>query len=190
MNVRALVNLLGADFRRHPAALKNPGFWAVAVYRYGNWAGELPPGIARSLASKVYGVLFLGVGVASGSVLNREARIGRDFRLVSGNTKIHPRAVIGDRVTMMYDVTLGQSRDGVPRIGNDVFIGAGVKILGPVTIGDGARVHPNSLVLGDVPPGATAAGVPARVLSHGGATATASETGTHEPAPRGADRTS
>jgi serine O-acetyltransferase len=59
-------------------------------------------------------------------------------------------------------------REGVPRIGNDVFIGAGAKILGPVTVGDGAIVAANSLVLTNVPPGATAVGVPARMLNYTG----------------------
>ena len=51
---------------------------------------------------------------------------------------------------------------GAPTIGNDVFIGAGAKIVGPIKIGDGAIIAPNSLVIADVPPGATAMGVPAK----------------------------
>ncbi|MGZ3442120.1 MAG: serine O-acetyltransferase, partial [Polyangia bacterium] len=51
-----------------------------------------------------------------------------------------------------------------PRIGNDVYIGAGAKILGPVTIGDGAIIGANAVVLSDVPAGATAVGVPARII--------------------------
>jgi serine O-acetyltransferase len=99
--------------------------------------------------------------------------VGEEFHLIHwGNTKIHPGVVIGNRVGIMHDVTLGTTmeRPGVPRIGNDVFIGAGAKILGPVTIGDGAVVAANSLVLSDVPPGATAVGVPARVLNYTGRT--------------------
>jgi serine O-acetyltransferase len=171
LKLRALVETLKGDFKRHEASLKNPALWAVAVYRFGRYANELPPGVARSVASKAYGVLFLGVELTSGIVFNREATVGKDFHLIHwGNTKIHPGVVIGDRVGIMHDVTLGTTmeRQGVPRIGNDVFIGAGAKILGPVTIGDGAIVASNSLVLSDVPPGATAVGVPARMLNYTG----------------------
>jgi serine O-acetyltransferase len=69
----------------------------------------------------------------------------------------------------MHDVTIGESdRRGVPVIGDDVFIGAGAKVLGPIRIGHGARVAANSLVIADVPDGATAIGVPARILSYSG----------------------
>jgi serine O-acetyltransferase len=51
---------------------------------------------------------------------------------------------------------------GVPKIGNDVFIGTGAAVLGPITIGDGARIAANSLVIADVPPGMLAMGVPAK----------------------------
>jgi serine O-acetyltransferase len=53
----------------------------------------------------------------------------------------------------------------VPLIGNDVYIGAGAKILGPVTIGDGAIIGANAVVIDDVPAGATAVGVPARIVA-------------------------
>jgi serine O-acetyltransferase len=70
----------------------------------------------------------------------------------------------------MHDVTIGTNmeREGVPVLGDDVFVGAGAKILGPVRIGSGARIAANSLVLQDVPEGATAIGVPARVLRYTG----------------------
>lgn len=171
MTLSALIRTLKSDFRRHDASLKNPALWAVAVYRFGRYANELPRGVVRSVASKAYGLMFLGVEVTSGIVFNREATVGEDFHLIHwGNTKIHPGVVMGDRVGIMHDVTLGTTmeREGVPRIGNDVFIGAGAKILGPVTIGDRAIIAANSLVLSDVPAGATAVGVPARVLNYTG----------------------
>lgn len=177
-NVRALVTELRKVYRRHGATLKNPALWAVAVYRFGTWSDELGDGIVGRVTSRVYGALFFGVGLTTGIVINREARIGADFHLVHwGNTKIHPKSVIGDRVGIMHDVTLGinMQRAGAPRIGNDVFIGAGAKILGPVTIGDGARVAANSLVISDVPAGTTAIGVPARVLTYTGRRAPAAK---------------
>lgn len=160
-----------ADYRKHGSSLLNPAFWAMAVYRFGRWSLERTTRPGRWITSKIYGLLFLGVELATGITLNREATVGEGFHLVhSGNIKVHPGVVIGDRVGLMHDVTLGTNmeRGGVPRLGNDVFIGAGAKILGAITIGDGARVAANSLVLNDVPPGATAIGVPARVMRYTG----------------------
>jgi serine O-acetyltransferase len=166
-----LVTQLRKDFRRHHSSLGAPTVWAVAVYRFGVWGRELQNPIIKTVASKAYGAMFLGVQLATGIVINREARIGSDFYLIHhGNTKIHPGVVIGEGCAIMHDVTIGTNmeRPGVPRLGNNVFVGAGAKILGPITIGDGARVAANSLVISDVPAGMTAIGVPARVLQYTG----------------------
>jgi len=65
---------------------------------------------------------------------------------------------------VMHNVTIGTNMTGgAPRIGNDVFIGCGATILGEITIGDGVRIASNSLVISDVPAGAMAMGVPAKV---------------------------
>ena len=167
-----LLEELRGDYRRHGATLKNPAVWALAVYRFGAWSKDIP-GPMGKLSSKLYGAMFLGVQLTTGMVLNREARIGKNLNIVHwGNTRIHPAAVIGDRCGIMHDVTIGTNmeREGVPVIGDDVFIGAGAKILGPVRIGSRARIAANSVVLQDVPEGATAVGVPARILRYTGRT--------------------
>lgn len=95
------------------------------------------------------------------------ARIGKEVLLgYKGlGIVIHRRAVIGNRVNIGANVTIGGRGEhyGVPVIGDDVMIGTGAKILGPVNIGKGARIGANAVVLCDVPPGATAVGVPARI---------------------------
>ena len=167
----ALFEQLRKDYRKHDSELNNPALWAVAVYRFGVWSNQIENRLVRRAASKTYGVMFLGIELMTGIVMNREVKVGEEFHLVHwGNTKIHPDAVIGNRVGIMHDVTLGTNMDrpGVPVIGDDVFIGAGAKILGPVKIGNGARIAANSLVLSDVPAGATAIGVPARILQYTG----------------------
>jgi len=77
---------------------------------------------------------------------------------------IHPEAVIGPNCLLLQQVTIAGSRHGAPRIGGHVDIGAGAKILGAVTIGDHARIGANAVVTIDVPAGATAVGVPARIV--------------------------
>jgi serine O-acetyltransferase len=166
-----LVDDVRAAWRRHGRSLREPGFWAVSTYALGQAASRAHALPVRALGSAAYGALSLGLRWFSGIELNREATIGRDLHLVHGwNIKVHPETVIGDRVGLMHDVTLGTTpeRPRPPTIGSDVFIGAGARVLGDVIIGDGARIAANSLVVTDVPPGATAIGVPARVLRYTG----------------------
>ena len=160
-----------SDYKRHDSSLLNPALWAVLNYRFGVWALKLQFFPLRWLASKIYGLNLFFILLTSGIRLYREVKIGEDFHLIhSGNTSIHPKSIIGARCGIQQDVTIGNNndRDGAPIIGNDVFIGAGAKVLGPVTVGDGARIAANSLVITDVPPKATAIGVPARMMKYTG----------------------
>lgn len=164
-----LLDELKGDFERHGSSWTNLAFWAVATYRFGRWSEEQPL-LVRSCCGKLYGALRMLVEINSGITLHREATVGQELHLVhSGNIKIHPRSVIGSRVGIMHDVTLGEGeRPGAPVIGDDVFIGAGAKVLGPIHVGDGAHIAANTLVISDVPAGATAIGVPARILRYSG----------------------
>jgi serine O-acetyltransferase len=162
---------LRSDYKRHGSSLLNPAFWAICNYRYGVWALTVRFAPFRWLASKHYGLNLFLILITSGIQLNRETKIGKDLHLIhAGNIKIHPKTVIGDRCGIQQDVHIGvnMENDGVPVIGNDVYLGDGAKLFGPITIGDGARIAANSLVIHDVPPGATAIGVPARVLKYTG----------------------
>lgn len=79
---------------------------------------------------------------------------------------LHPEAIVGVNCLIFQQVTIGlhPNRQGAPVIGGHVDIGAGAKVLGPVTIGDHASIGANAVVLQDVPSGALAVGVPARVV--------------------------
>lgn len=103
--------------------------------------------------------------VISGSDVHRDARIDASVRFphLSG-VVIHQDAVIGAGCMIMQQVTLGQTgSSGAPRLGRNVYVGAGAKVLGDIHIDDGARIGANAVVLSDVPAGATAVGVPARL---------------------------
>jgi serine O-acetyltransferase len=169
---------LRKDYARHGGSLLSLSFWTMATFRFGRWSFARRTWIGRKITSMVYTVLALFIEMATGNTIDRTLVVGTGFHLIhSGNIRIHPNCVIGDRCGIMHDVTIGMDMDGKssPILGDDVFIGAGAKVLGDVRIGDGARVAANSLVLVDVPPGATAIGVPARVLRYTGRAANKSD---------------
>ena len=95
-----------------------------------------------------------------------EARIDPSVRMPHPNgVVIHEEAVVGPECLLMQQVTLGILDDGAPTLGRGVYVGAGAKILGRLRIGDGAKIGANAVVLADVPAGATAVGVPARLVA-------------------------
>jgi serine O-acetyltransferase len=154
--------------RRWRSLLEAQGVWAIATYRFGQWANDEAPRPLRKVAKAAYLGLFKAVEIATGVSLPAHAQIGRGFYIGHfGNIIIHPDTVMGERCSIAHGVTigvLGGERQGVPRLGNDVYVGCGAKILGPVSVGDGAIIGANAVVIDDVPPGATAVGVPARII--------------------------
>jgi len=99
----------------------------------------------------------------NGCVIGVKAQFGPGFVL------IHPVGVVinssvrgGRNVWLESGVVIGENRGAFPRLGDDIFVGSGAKIIGGVQVGDGARVGANAVVLHDVPPGHTALGIPAR----------------------------
>jgi serine O-acetyltransferase len=91
-------------------------------------------------------------------------RIGGGLLLPHPNgIVIHPDVIIGPNCLIFQQVTLGTGDRGPPRIGGHVDIGAGAKLLGAISVGDHAKIGANAVVLKDVPPFATAVGIPARI---------------------------
>ena len=179
-----MIDDLRADIERYTGIIDEPigrlrlwrslaetqGVWAVATYRLGRWANEEAPRALRPAAKAAYFALFKLVEITTGVSLPSHARIGRGFYVGHfGNIIVHPDTIMGERCSISQGVTIGvlggARKPGVPRFGNDVYIGAGAKILGPVTVGDGATIGTNAVVLEDVPAGATAVGVPARIIT-------------------------
>ncbi|MBI5451462.1 MAG: serine O-acetyltransferase [Gammaproteobacteria bacterium] len=106
----------------------------------------------------------------TGIEIHPAARIGRRFFIDHGmGVVIGETAEIGDDCTLYHGVTLGgtswEHGKRHPTLGNNVVIGAGAKVLGPIRLGDNARVGSNAVVVKDVPDGATVVGVPGRVVS-------------------------
>lgn len=107
-----------------------------------------------------------GIEIHPGATLGRNVFIDHGMGVVIGET-----AIVGDNVTMFHGVTLGgiggeKGTKRHPTVEDDVLIGSGAKILGNITIGKGAKIGANAIVLHDVPPYATAVGVPAKILEN------------------------
>ena len=166
-----MFDLIREDFQAHGRDPWRQGVWVMAVYRFGRWRYGVRPALLRRPLSLLYKFLKIGVQITTGIDLPCETQVGR--RLVIehfGGIVISGDSVIGDDVTLRHGVTLGLRRTGVsgaPVIGNHVDIGAGAKILGPVSIGAGAVIGANAVVLCDVPAGALAVGIPARIRQRG-----------------------
>lgn len=102
------------------------------------------------------------------SVVPASSKIGNNSRLAYGGVGvvIHSKAVIGDKVIIGQNVTIGRQLDpdGVPVIGNNVYISAGSRILGDITIGDNVIIGANSVVIRDIPNNSIVGGVPSKLI--------------------------
>ena len=156
-------------FERDPAArnlfeviLCYPGVLALLFHRFDHllWRWKLKL-LARLLSNIPR--LLTGIEIHPGATIGRRFFIDHGMGVVIGET-----VNIGDDCTLYHGVTLGgtswQKGKRHPTLGNDVIIGAGAKILGPIEIGDGARVGSNAVVVKPIPDGATVVGIPGRIV--------------------------
>ncbi|HVL00405.1 MAG TPA: serine O-acetyltransferase [Dongiaceae bacterium] len=156
-------------FHRDPAArtslevlLNYPGLHAVFFHRLShrlwNMGFKL---LARCVSS--FARWMTGIEIHPGATIGRRFFIDHGMGVVIGET-----AEVGDDVTLYHGVTLGGTTWNKgkrhPTLGNGVVVGAGAKILGPITVGDNARVGSNAVVTKDVPPEATVVGIPGRII--------------------------
>lgn len=139
--------------------LKRPELVAVADYRLGQVLRRGGPA-----GKAVAVVLHTLARVWSSTDIHPSAEIGGGLLIDHGYVVVGPRSILGQRCRLYQGVTVGQNRGLEPTIGDDVVLSPGAKILGDVRIGDGALVGANAVVLDDIPSGATAVGVPARVI--------------------------
>jgi serine O-acetyltransferase len=160
---------LQADMARYPKRpmLKEQSAWAIHVYRWGRRIDASKRGFIRRLRTKAWWYVFRIVETLTGISLPKECTIGPGLRIYHfGNIFIHPQAIIGANCTLRQGVTIGNRVVGgpVPVIEDDVELGAYAQILGGIRIGRGAKIGAMSVVLCDVPAGATAVGVPAKII--------------------------
>ncbi len=139
-----------------------PGLYALWCYRLAHWFWRHRLRLCGRLLSH-FGRLVTGIEIHPGARIGRRFFVDHGMGVVIGET-----AEVGDDVLLYQGVVLGgtslKKEKRHPTIGNSVVIGAAAIVLGPITLGDGARVGANSVVVKSVPPGATVVGVPGRVV--------------------------
>ncbi len=154
-----------ADLRSHNGEWGAQGFWALVVYRFGRWRYRVRPSLLRKFFSLIYRILFKFIHIVTGIDLPCEVTIGKNFIIDHfGGIVISGYAKFGDNCRIRNGVVVGLKRVDDPRaptIGNNVDIGTGAKILGPISIGNNVAIGANAVVLQDVPDDCIAAGVPA-----------------------------
>ena len=158
---------------RDPAArsaieilLLYPGLKAIRLHRVAKWFYDRKMFFAARWISQ-------RASKKTGIEIHPAVQIGKRFFIDHGTgVVIGETAVIGDDVTVYQGVTLGGTGKDTgkrhPTIGNNVMIGAGAKVLGPLTIGNNSKIASGAVVLSDIPPNSTAVGVPARVVRRDG----------------------
>ncbi len=162
-----------ATYERDPAChrflqpiLFFKGFQALQAYRVANWLWrEGRKDMAYFVQMRCSEVF--GVDIHPGAKMGKGIMIDHAHSIVIGET-----ARVGDNVSMLHSVTLGgtgkEEQQRHPTIGCGVLIGAGAKVLGNITVGNCSRIAAGSVVLQDVPPMKTVAGVPARIVGEAG----------------------
>ena len=156
------------DLAAHGGDWTRPGFRAVAVHRFGVWRMGVEPKILRAPLSILYRWAYRKVRNGYGVELPYDAKLGRRVVIEhQSGIVVHGCCEIGDGCVIRQGCTLGNKTldrpFDAPKLGKNVNVGAGAKLLGAITLGDGATVGANAVLTKDVPAGSLAVGVPAVV---------------------------
>jgi serine O-acetyltransferase len=165
-----LLALLAEDFRTYDKNPLEPGFWAVAVHRFGNWRMGLKQRALRAPCTVLYRTLATSVNLSFGIKLDYTVKLGRRVRIWHHGGMILGARSIGDDVHIRQNTTFGVANRlqplAKPVIGDRVDIGCGAAILGQIRVEHDSVVGANAVVVRDVPPHSVVVGVPARVVKH------------------------
>jgi len=155
------------DLRAHRGHWEAQGFWVMVVYRFGRWRYTVRPTIVRKFFSMLYKILYKFIQIITGIELPCEVPVGHGFVIDHfGGIIISGYASFGDNCRIRNGVVVGLKNADhpcAPRIGNNVDIGAGAKLMGDITIGNNVTIGANAVVTCDVPDNCLAVGVPAVV---------------------------
>jgi serine O-acetyltransferase len=166
-----LLELLIEDFNTHDKELTSPGFWAVAAHHVGERIDRIEPALLRRPLGTLQSAFATAVDWVWGIQVPRQTKLGRRVHIWHfGSTLLNARS-IGNDVHIRHDTTVGPVRsvdgkklEALPIIEDSVDLGSGTCVMGGVTVGEGAVICANTVVLEAVPAGATVFGVPGRII--------------------------
>jgi len=167
-----LVSILREDMEAGPPGLLSPAREMLLVHRFGEWA-DAQVWLVSVVALVLFRILNVHVRNVLGFEVHRTTKIGRRVVFVHQNgVVLQPNAEIGDDCMIYHNVTIGRRWEDrhagryqePPKIGRGVHLGVGATIIGPVRIGDGAKIGPHALVTTDVPAGASVLAPASRIL--------------------------
>lgn len=158
---RTYLTVDGGRLRRIIGCIRSPGIHAMAVFRFGHGLLGLPL-VLRIVLEPVYLIANALVKIAWGIEIPRAATIGPGLYIGHfGGIIVSSAAVIGENCNISHGITIGaagsRQHGGVPRIGNNVYIGPGAKVFGRITIGNNVKIGANCVVHKDVPENAVVA---------------------------------
>jgi serine O-acetyltransferase len=147
----------------------NPAVWAISCYRLGNWLHVTKPFILLRVPLKLLSFIAnKWCEVFMEMCIDPQASIGGGLYIGHiGGVHINPGAILGRNCDIAHRVTIGASamgRQGIPTLGDNVYIGTGATLVGKIKVGSNAKIAANTLVMSNIPEGATVMGVPGRII--------------------------
>lgn len=163
---RLITNGEGTKLRRMIRGILAQGFQAICVYRFVRWCKNkhIPITPLRFIMERY-------IEITTGISIPAEAKIGKGLLIHHfGGIVLHSNVVMGENCTLNYNVTIGTKShsDKAPKIGNNVEIGVGARVLGDITIGNNCQIGANAVVVKSVPDNCVVAGVPANIIKKRG----------------------
>ena len=162
-----MFNNIRQDLQNYQNDWGAQGFWVMVVYRFGQWRYTIKFSILRKIFSFLYKIAYKIIQIITGIELPCEAKIGNNFIIDHfGGIIISGYAQFGNNCRIRNGVVVGLkniNNPTAPVLGNDVDIGAGAKVLGPITIGDRVSIGANAVVLQNIPDDSIAVGIPATI---------------------------
>ncbi|HVG27013.1 MAG TPA: hypothetical protein VM865_05365 [Acidobacteriaceae bacterium] len=147
----------------------DPAVWSIASYRLANWLHVGKPNPIVRIPLKLvsffisrFCLIFMEMDIDAQATIGGGLYIGH-----IGGVHINPGAVLGKNCDLAHRITIGASamgRGGIPILGDEVYIGTGAVLVGKIKVGSGAKIAANTLVMTNVPEGATVMGVPGRII--------------------------
>lgn len=160
-SVQELIEQISEDWAVNHRDWTMPGFRAIAVHRFGTWVSNKRPGMLRTVLLRLYRMLYRYVRNTYGIEIPLTVVLGRRLLLAHQNGLVfHWKTVVGDDCLIRHNATIGAGYGGAktlhkgPHLGNRVEVGPGAVIFAAVTVGEGAVLGPNVVVMSDVPAGA------------------------------------